>query len=205
MKLRGAQWASKPRASAWEWRALARVGLVSGSLWRYIRASMSLSGYMPPMCDPMDGHLLLDGGYVNNLPGEPLGGLHPSPLSAVSRMLSVPPTNPLSVCCHVWARGAFLFLVVRCPAWLWAVLGDTPRWEASASLRDVLLDHPELIARSASEEARRVSVVNLRTGAVTRRVRRSRRMVPECLVSCSLPGASVELTGWLPTSLPTLV
>nr|XP_050863714.1 neuropathy target esterase sws isoform X3 [Vespula vulgaris] len=40
-----------------------------GSLWRYIRASMSLSGYMPPMCDPVDGHLLLDGGYVNNLPG----------------------------------------------------------------------------------------------------------------------------------------
>ncbi|XP_045525248.1 neuropathy target esterase sws isoform X3 [Pieris brassicae] len=40
-----------------------------GSLWRYIRASMSLSGYMPPLCDPVDGHLLLDGGYVNNLPG----------------------------------------------------------------------------------------------------------------------------------------
>ena len=42
----------------------------SGSLWRYIRASMSLSGYLPPLCDPVDGHLLLDGGYVNNLPGE---------------------------------------------------------------------------------------------------------------------------------------
>lgn len=40
-----------------------------GSLWRYVRASMSLSGYMPPLCDPKDGHLLLDGGYVNNLPG----------------------------------------------------------------------------------------------------------------------------------------
>ena len=31
---------------------------------------MSLSGYLPPLCDPKDGHLLLDGGYVNNLPGE---------------------------------------------------------------------------------------------------------------------------------------
>ena len=31
---------------------------------------MSLSGYLPPLCDPIDGHLLLDGGYVNNLPGE---------------------------------------------------------------------------------------------------------------------------------------
>ncbi|XP_043274976.1 neuropathy target esterase sws isoform X1 [Venturia canescens] len=41
-----------------------------GSLWRYIRGSMSLSGYMPPLCDPTDGHLLLDGGYVNNLPAD---------------------------------------------------------------------------------------------------------------------------------------
>lgn len=30
---------------------------------------MSLSGYMPPLCDPKDGHLLMDGGYINNLPG----------------------------------------------------------------------------------------------------------------------------------------
>ena len=30
---------------------------------------MSLAGYLPPLCDPTDGHLLLDGGYVNNLPG----------------------------------------------------------------------------------------------------------------------------------------
>ncbi|XP_025112163.1 neuropathy target esterase-like isoform X2 [Pomacea canaliculata] len=42
----------------------------SGSLWRYVRASMSLSGYLPPLCDPSDGHLLLDGGYVNNLPAD---------------------------------------------------------------------------------------------------------------------------------------
>jgi predicted acylesterase/phospholipase RssA len=40
-----------------------------GGLWRYVRASMSLAGYMPPVCDVSDGHLLLDGGYVNNLPG----------------------------------------------------------------------------------------------------------------------------------------
>ncbi|XP_013396089.1 neuropathy target esterase-like isoform X1 [Lingula anatina] len=31
---------------------------------------MSLAGYMPPLCDPMDGHLLMDGGYVNNLPAD---------------------------------------------------------------------------------------------------------------------------------------
>lgn len=41
-----------------------------GSVWRYVRASMSLSGYLPPLCDPVDGHLLLDGGYVNNLPAD---------------------------------------------------------------------------------------------------------------------------------------
>ncbi|KAM4662641.1 LOW QUALITY PROTEIN: patatin-like phospholipase domain-containing protein 7 [Discoglossus pictus] len=40
------------------------------SLWRYVRASMSLSGYMPPLCDPKDGHLLMDGGYINNLPAD---------------------------------------------------------------------------------------------------------------------------------------
>uniref|UniRef100_Q6ZV29-3 Isoform 3 of Patatin-like phospholipase domain-containing protein 7 n=1 Tax=Homo sapiens TaxID=9606 RepID=Q6ZV29-3 len=41
-----------------------------GSLWWYVRASMSLSGYMPPLCDPKDGHLLMDGGYINNLPAD---------------------------------------------------------------------------------------------------------------------------------------
>ena len=34
-----------------------------------MRASMSLSGYLPPLCDPKDGSLLMDGGYINNLPG----------------------------------------------------------------------------------------------------------------------------------------
>ena len=29
-----------------------------GSLWRYVRASMTLTGYLPPMCDPQDGHYL---------------------------------------------------------------------------------------------------------------------------------------------------
>uniref|UniRef100_A0A3B1JXB1 lysophospholipase n=1 Tax=Astyanax mexicanus TaxID=7994 RepID=A0A3B1JXB1_ASTMX len=41
-----------------------------GSLWRYVRASMSLSGYLPPLCDPKDGHLIMDGGYINNLPAD---------------------------------------------------------------------------------------------------------------------------------------
>ena len=37
-----------------------------GHAWRYIRASMSLSGFVPPISD--HGNLLLDGGYMNNLP-----------------------------------------------------------------------------------------------------------------------------------------
>lgn len=41
-----------------------------GVLWRYVRASMSLAGYLPPISDPHDNHLLLDGGYVNNLPAD---------------------------------------------------------------------------------------------------------------------------------------
>lgn len=54
---------------------------VPGSLWRYVRASMTLSGYLPPLCDPKDGNLLMDGGYINNLPGKyrcPLLPPHPS-------------------------------------------------------------------------------------------------------------------------------
>ena len=41
-----------------------------GSLWRYVRGSMTLTGYLPPICDPVDGHYLVDGGYINNLPAD---------------------------------------------------------------------------------------------------------------------------------------
>ncbi|KAI9886842.1 MAG: phosphatidylcholine and lysophosphatidylcholine phospholipase [Watsoniomyces obsoletus] len=37
----------------------------SGYAWRYVRASMSLAGLLPPICD--QGSMLLDGGYVDNL------------------------------------------------------------------------------------------------------------------------------------------
>ncbi|KAK5698086.1 phosphatidylcholine and lysophosphatidylcholine phospholipase [Elasticomyces elasticus] len=37
----------------------------SGYVWRYVRASMSLAGLLPPMCD--EGNMLLDGGYIDNL------------------------------------------------------------------------------------------------------------------------------------------
>lgn len=30
---------------------------------------MTIAGVFPPVCDPLDGHLLVDGCYVNNVPG----------------------------------------------------------------------------------------------------------------------------------------
>lgn len=40
--------------------------------FRYIRASMSLANFLPPLCDvdPNDNtcHYLVDGGYVNSVP-----------------------------------------------------------------------------------------------------------------------------------------
>ncbi|XP_044278224.1 patatin-like phospholipase domain-containing protein 6 isoform X4 [Varanus komodoensis] len=41
-----------------------------GSVWRYIRASASYTPYLPPICDPKDSHLLVDGCYVNNVPAD---------------------------------------------------------------------------------------------------------------------------------------
>ncbi|KAH8835604.1 hypothetical protein DL96DRAFT_70438 [Flagelloscypha sp. PMI_526] len=38
----------------------------NGYAWRFIRASMSLVGLLPPICD--QGQLLVDGGYMDNLP-----------------------------------------------------------------------------------------------------------------------------------------
>lgn len=52
---------------------LTRSGLQihrTGPAWKYIRASMSLSGFLPPVCDTRDGTLLVDGGYLANVPIE---------------------------------------------------------------------------------------------------------------------------------------
>ena len=35
-----------------------------GSLWRYVRSSMSLSGYLPSFCDPRCGLFFLEGVFV---------------------------------------------------------------------------------------------------------------------------------------------
>lgn len=43
---------------------------LKGCLWRYCRASMSIAGLYPPICDYNDGHYLIDGCYTNNVPGK---------------------------------------------------------------------------------------------------------------------------------------
>ncbi|KAF1745071.1 hypothetical protein MXB_1104 [Myxobolus squamalis] len=42
----------------------------SGPVWRYVRASMTLLNFLPPICDPDNNHLLIDGGYLNVLPAD---------------------------------------------------------------------------------------------------------------------------------------
>ncbi|KAL7422996.1 phosphatidylcholine and lysophosphatidylcholine phospholipase [Cryptotrichosporon argae] len=42
----------------------------SGYAWRYVRASMTLAGLLPPLSD--NGNLLVDGGYMDNTPIGPL-------------------------------------------------------------------------------------------------------------------------------------
>ncbi|WWC88526.1 lysophospholipase NTE1 [Kwoniella dendrophila CBS 6074] len=42
----------------------------TGYAWRYVRASMTLAGLLPPLSD--NGNLLVDGGYMDNTPIEPL-------------------------------------------------------------------------------------------------------------------------------------
>ncbi|KAH6576141.1 hypothetical protein BASA83_001773 [Batrachochytrium salamandrivorans] len=58
----------------------------SGYMWRYIRASMSLSGYIPPLCD--HGNMLLDGGYINNLPADIMRSLGAYTIVAVDVSLA---------------------------------------------------------------------------------------------------------------------
>ena len=64
----------------WDLSKTKHLSLSLCQQWRYVRASMSLAGYLPPLCDPEDGHLLVDGGYTNNLPGKQWSGAETHPL-----------------------------------------------------------------------------------------------------------------------------
>lgn len=64
----------------------------SGYSWRYIRASMSLAGLLPPLTDK--GSMLLDGGYMDNLPVAEMKSLGAKFIFAVD-VGSVDETTPM--------------------------------------------------------------------------------------------------------------
>lgn len=65
----------------------------SGYSWRYIRASMSLAGLLPPLTE--NGSMLLDGGYMDNLPVTEMKKLGAKYIFAVD-VGSVDDTTPMS-------------------------------------------------------------------------------------------------------------
>nr|CRX79253.1 hypothetical protein ls5931a1_00061 [Leucosporidium scottii] len=65
----------------------------TGYAWRYIRASMSLAGLLPPLCD--EGNMLVDGGYVDNLPVSVMLSMGAASVFAVD-VGSVDDTSPRS-------------------------------------------------------------------------------------------------------------
>ncbi|KAK4055464.1 phosphatidylcholine and lysophosphatidylcholine phospholipase [Microbotryomycetes sp. JL201] len=65
----------------------------TGYAWRYIRASMSLAGLLPPLCDR--GDMLVDGGYVDNLPVSVMMAMGAASVFAVD-VGSVDDTSPRS-------------------------------------------------------------------------------------------------------------
>lgn len=72
---------------------LLHVHFPTGCVWRYVRASASYTPYLPPLCDPKDGNLLVDGCYVNNVPGQ-ISNSH-SPKPPHPKVSSRPLGNPL--------------------------------------------------------------------------------------------------------------
>ncbi|KAG8959437.1 phosphatidylcholine and lysophosphatidylcholine phospholipase [Tulasnella sp. 408] len=53
----------------------------TGYAWRYVRASMTLVGLLPPICD--NGNMLVDGGYLDNLPVSTMRSMGPNTIIAV--------------------------------------------------------------------------------------------------------------------------
>lgn len=97
---------------------LLSIFILPGCVWRYVRASASYTPYLPPLCDPKDGHLLVDGCYVNNVPGQDFAPpfIPPqnsrSPKEAFRYLLHRYPCDnqPLSYP---------LLFIVCCPDWNW--------------------------------------------------------------------------------------
>ena len=53
----------------------------AGPLWRALRASVAIPGVLPPVIE--DGEVLVDGGVINNLPVDVMGGLGRGPLIGI--------------------------------------------------------------------------------------------------------------------------
>lgn len=65
----------------------------TGYAWRYIRGSMTLAGLIPPLVD--EGNMLVDGGYVDNLPVSVMLSMGASSVFA-SDVGSIDDTSPRS-------------------------------------------------------------------------------------------------------------
>lgn len=55
-------------ATSTDLRTYSKAVHTKGLCWKYVRASMSLHGYLPPISE--NGSLLLDGGYTCTVPNE---------------------------------------------------------------------------------------------------------------------------------------
>ena len=56
-----------------------------GLLWKLVRASMTIVGLIPPVYE--NGELLIDGGYLNNMPVDVMRGLGVDTVSDAPRQL----------------------------------------------------------------------------------------------------------------------
>lgn len=63
----------------------------TGYVWRYVRASMTLVGLLPPLSD--EGNMLVDGGYTDNLPVSTMLALGAASVFAVD-VGSIDDTSP---------------------------------------------------------------------------------------------------------------
>ena len=146
----------------------------NGTLWRYVRASMALVGFLPPVCDrpseateprkrrggaaspaasspPSRMHVLVDGGYVNNLPTDVMRSMGARVVIAVDVSGRGLPETRM----RPWGdaiSGVSLFLRNVAPSWL----GGGPTCPTMAQMQS----HLPFVTDYANA-ARRVGTVDI--------------------------------------------
>jgi predicted acylesterase/phospholipase RssA len=85
----------------------------SGYVWRYVRASMSLAGLLPPLCD--NGSMLLDGGYIDNLTVTHMKSLGADVIFAVD-VGSLDDNAPQALATRYQVFGQHSIVGTHCPA-----------------------------------------------------------------------------------------